>query len=182
MGGAVLFFFVIIFLCFIILCIRKSHKKGSHTFDNKIDIEITSDVKLQTNPSYAFKQNRNNALQDNIKMESTSSYTKVECSNYAYHAIEVAPIQPNPSYSSISKETTSIHDQDSNVETNLLSTHERAVYHKVTGSTTKEEELVYDVANDDTDKVTINPNPTYDLASGGVKLEDNPSYNKINYA
>ena len=37
--------------------------------------------------------------------------------------------------------------------------------------TTKEEELVYDVATDDTDNVKINPNPSYDLVSRGVKLE-----------
>ena len=41
------------------------------------------------------------------------------------------------------------------------------------------EELVCDAATDDADKLQINPNPFYDSMSGGVKLEDNPSYNKM---
>ena len=31
----------------------------------------------------------------------------------------------------------------------------------------------------DSVNVTIDPNPSYESMSGGVKLEDNPSYNKI---
>ena len=30
-----------------------------------------------------------------------------------------------------------------------------------------------------TDNVTLIPNPSYEVASGGVRLQDNPSYNKI---
>ena len=41
------------------------------------------------------------------------------------------------------------------------------------------EELVCDAATDDVGKLQINPNPSYDSMLGGVKLEDNPSYNKI---
>ena len=65
-------------------------------------------------------------------------------------------------------------DQHGYVETNSHSTPR-------IGSTTKEEELVYDVTTGDIDNVKINPNPYYDSVPGGVKLEDNPSYNKIKY-
>ena len=33
----------------------------------------------------------------------------------------------------------------------------------------------------DTDNVTVIPNPSYEVASRGVKLQNNPSYNKITY-
>ena len=71
-------------------------------------------------------------------------------------------------------------DEDGYVETNLHST-QAAGYLKVIGSTTKEEESVYDVASDNIDNVKISPNPSYDSVSRGVKLEDNPSYNKIKH-
>ena len=72
-------------------------------------------------------------------------------------------------------------DQDDYVETNSQSTQIAGNYLKLIGSTTKEEELVYDNRNDYAEKVETNPNPSYDSLSGGVKLEDNPSYNKIKY-
>ena len=69
-------------------------------------------------------------------------------------------------------------DQHGYVETNSQSA-QRAGYLKVIGSTTKEEESVYDNDTDDTGNVKINSNPSYVSVSGGIKLEDNPSYNKI---
>ena len=66
-------------------------------------------------------------------------------------------------------------DQAVYVETNSQNT-QRAGYLKVIGSTTKEDESVYDNDTDEMGNVKINPNPSYDLVSGGVKLEDNPSY------
>ena len=86
-----------------------------------------------------------------------------------------AAIRPNPSYSSISKETaenSEDEDQDGYVESNSQSTH-RAGYLKVTGSTTEEEESVYDNDIDDTGNVKVNLNPSYDSVSGGVKLANN---------
>ena len=198
-GGAAVFFIII--LCVVILYIRRSHKKRSHEFDMMM-IEMNSDVKLNTNPSYSItKQNRKQedqydyvlhnkiSLKDDpqatIMMDTNPSYGRVQGCN-AYDVTEPeydAAIQPNPSYSSISRETTKMsedEDQDGYVETNPQST-QRAGYRKVIGSTTKEEESVYDNDTDDTGNAKINLNPSYDSVSGGVKLEDNPSYNKIKY-
>ena len=47
-GGAAVFFIII--LCVVILYVRRSHKKRSHEFDNKMMIEMNSDVKMNTNP------------------------------------------------------------------------------------------------------------------------------------
>ena len=199
MGGAALFFIIII-LCVVILYVRRSRKKRSHEFNDKMMIEMNSDIKMNINPSYSItEQNKKQEhqydyvlpnkiflkydVQDTIKMDSNPSYGRAQGCN-AYDVTEPeydAAIQPNPSYSSISKETTKMSeddDQDGYVETNSQST-QRAGYLKVIGSTTKEEESVYDNDTDDTGNVKINPNPSYDSMSGGVKLEDNPSYNKI---
>ena len=112
-------------------------------------------------------------------MDSNPSYGRVHSHDtVVYGTTEPGydvTIQPNPCYSSTSKKTTKMsedEDQHGYVETNSHSTQK-------IGFTTKEEELVYDVATDDTDNVKINPNPSYDSVPGGVKLEDNPSYNKI---
>ena len=165
-------------------------------------IKMDSDMKMNTNPSYNntiqkreqqdqydYVLHDNTALQDdpqdNIKMNSNPSYGRVQGCN-ACDVTEPeydAAIQPNPSYSYSSKETTKIcedEDEDGYVETNSQST-QRAGYLKVMGSTTKGEESVYDNDTDDTGNTEINPNPSYDSVSGGVKLEDNPSYNKIKH-
>ena len=165
-----------------------------------MDIELNSNIKMSTNPSYSItKQNREkedqydyvlhnklsfqNDVQDTIKMASKNpSYGKVQGCN-AYDVTEPeydAAIQSNPSYSSISKDTTKMcedDDQDGYVESNLQCT-QRSGYLKINGSINKEESI-YDNDTGDTGNVEINPNPSYDLVSGGVNLEDNPSYNKI---
>ena len=190
MGGAA--FFIIIFLfCGVILCVRRSHKKRSLSLNDKMVIELNSDVKMDGNPSYSIitqNEKQDNqyeyvlhnkfSMQDNtkdtIKMDSNPSYGRVQgCNTVAYDATEQeydVIIQTNASYNSILKETTNMsedEDQHGYVETN---TH-RGGYLKVTGSPTKEEESVYDVATNDIDNVKINPNPCYDSVSRGVKLE-----------
>ena len=196
-GGAAVFF-IIIMCVIVILYVRRSHKKKSHEFDNKIMCEMNSDIKMNTNPSfsitnqsseqedqYDYVLHDNVALYDNpqgtIKMDTNPSYGRVQSSN-AYDVTQPeydAAIQPNPSYSSMSKETTKMsEDEDGYVETKSQST-QRADYLKIIGSTTKEEESVYDNETDDTGNVKINLNPSYDSVSGGVKLKDNPSYSKI---
>ena len=185
-----------------ILYVRRSHKKRSHEFDNKMIIEMNSDIKMNTNPSYSIaKQSRKQEdqydyvshnkislkdnVQDTIKMDTNPSYGRVQGCN-AYDVTEPEyeiAIQPNPFYNFISKETAKMsedEDQDGYAESNSQST-QRAGYLKVIGSTTKEEESVYDNDTDDTGNVKVNLNPSYDSVSGGVKLEDNPSYNKIKY-
>ena len=161
--------------------------------------EMHSDIKMNTNPSYSITNQNGReedqydyALQDKLsfldntqdttKMESNPSYGRVQGCNTFDVECNV-DIQSNPSYNSISKETNMMYEQedgDGYAETNSLSMH-KADYHKVIGPTNKEEELVHDVSTDDTDNVKINPNPSYDAVSGGIKLEDNPSYNKIKH-
>ena len=166
-------------------------------------IEMSSDMMMSTNPSYSIaKQSTkqedqydyvlhdNVALQDDlqgtIKMDSNPSYGRVQsCNTFDKTEPEHdAAIQPNSSYSSFSKGTIKIsqyQDQDGYIETNSQSTQIAGNYLKLIGSTTKKQESIYDNRNDDAEKVETNPNPSYDSVSGGVKLEDNPSYNKIMY-
>ena len=156
-------------------------------------IELNSDVNMTTNKitRQIRKQDDqyDNVLQnkssqqekDIIKIESNPSYGRVQGYNTAVTEQDYdVTIQTNPSYNSVFKTTEKMsedEDQHGYVETNLHSKH-GAGYLKVIGPTTKEEELVYDVATDDIDKVKINPNPSYDSVSRGIKLENNPSYNK----
>ena len=186
------------------MCARQYHYVNrSPTHDNSTEIEMTSDAKMNTSPSYGYgipkqMQNRkqdqydyvlhkNISGQDNtqdiIKMDSNPSYGSTQNSNTVIYdttepAVNDVAIQPNPSYSSVCKEAATIYDKDVYVEANSCST-QRADYHNLTGSATKEKESMYDVATDDTDNVKITPNPSYDAVSGGIKLEENPSYNKI---
>ena len=196
MGGAAVIFIII--LCVVILYVRQSHKKRSHELDNMMT-EINSDVKMNTNPSYSIpEQSRKQEVQYDyvlhdkiflkddvqdtviIKMGSNPSSGRVQAHDVTELEHDVI-IQPNPSYSSISEETTKMSEdenKDGHVETNSQST-QREDYLKVIGSTTKEEESVSDNDSDETGSVKIDPNPSYEIASGGVKLEDNPSYNKL---
>ena len=152
-GGAAVFF--IILLCIVILCVRQSQKKRSHALDNKMMIEIDSDIKMSTNPSYSITKQSSKqedqydyvlhgkvvALQDDpqvtIKMDTDPSYGRVQgCDAYNVTEPEYdAAIQSNASYSSDSKETIKMsedEDQDGYVETNPQST-ERESYHKAIG-------------------------------------------------
>ena len=204
MGGATLLF-IIVSLCIVVLCILRQHhdKKKVHTFD-KTEIELTSDIKMNNNPSYTItKQDtkqedqydyqyvlhnkfslQDDELNSTIKMDSNPSYGGVNNSNAVnYNTTKPgcdAAIQPNPSYSSITKENArpfEDEDEDGYVDTNSQGT-QRADYLEVIGSTTNEEESVFDNNTDDTGKVEVN-NPFYVSVSGDVKLENNPSYNKI---
>ena len=186
MGGAAVFFIIV--LCVVILYVRQSYKKRSHELDDRVMIEIDSDIKMKTNPSYSItEQSRKqdqydyvlhnkislkNDVQDTVKMDSNLSYRRVQAHDVTEPEYDAA-IQPNPSYNSILKEITKMsEDEDGYVETNSQST-QRAGYLKVIGSITKEEEsAVYDNDTDETGNVKIDPNPSYNSVSGGVKLED----------
>ena len=201
MGGAILLF-VISSLCIVVLYIRKFHdkKKVNSSDDNRIEIEMNSDIKMNNYPSYSsIKQNGRQedeydyqyalhnifSLQDDeestIKMNSNPSYERIHGHNTVNYntttpaGLDVA-FHPNPSYSSIATENVKAsedEDEDGYVETNSQST-QRVDYCRIIESTTNEEELAYDNGTDDSGKVEINPNPSYVSVSGGVKLEDNP--------
>ena len=199
MGGATLLF-IIVSLCIVVLCIlRHLHdKKKVNTFD-KTEIELTSDIKMNNNPSYTVtKQDtkqedqydyqyvlhnkfslQDDELNSTIKIDSNPSYGRVNSSNAVnYNTSEPgcdATIQPNPSYSS-AKENAEDEDEDGYIDTNSQGT-QRADYLEVIGSTANEEESVFDNDTEDTGKVEVN-NPFYVSVSGDVKVENNPSYNK----
>ena len=196
MGGATLLI-IISSLFVVIVCIRRfCDKKSSHSFDNRTEIELHSNIKMNTNPSYSVTEPNTNqddqyeyvsyngfSLQDDkqntMKMDYNPSYRRVHgCNAVNYNAAKTGfdgAIQPNPSYRSISKESAKAFEggaQNCYVEMN-----QRAGYHKVIGSTTKEKSI-YDNDTDNTDYVKVNCNPSHDSDSKGIKLEDNPSYNK----
>ena len=50
-GGAA-FLLIIFLLCGVMLCVRRSYKVRSLSLDNKMVIELNSDVKMDDNPSY----------------------------------------------------------------------------------------------------------------------------------
>ena len=54
MGGAAVVSAII--LCVVILYIRRSHKKRSHEFDDKMTIEMNPDIKMNTNPFYSITE------------------------------------------------------------------------------------------------------------------------------
>ena len=189
-------------MCIVVLCIlRHLHdKKNVHTFD-KAEIELNSNIKMNDNPSYTvtnYKQDtkqedqydyqyvshnkfslQDNELNSTIKIDFNPSYGRVNSSNAVnYNTSEPgcdAAIQPNPSYSSVAKENAE--DEDGCIDTNSQGA-QRADYLEATGCTTNEEESVFDNNNDDTGKVEVN-NPFYVSVSRDVKLENNPSRNKI---
>ena len=145
---------------------------------------MNSDIKMNTNPSISItKQNKGqeneyedvlpyktsfqNNAQTTIKMQSNPSYGRLQGCN-----AHDAAIKSNPSCNPISKETSMVYeDEDGYAETNSLST-QRA---KGIGSAGNKGEY-YNVATDNMNDVKINLNPSYNSVSGGIKLEDNPSY------
>ena len=161
------------------------------------DIELNSDIKMNTNPSYSItkqstyqedqydyvlhnKYMLQDEPQDTIKMNPNPSYVRVQAYAVTESEHDVA-IQPNPSYSSMSKETTKMSEDENqhcSVQTTSYSTR-NVDYYEIIESPTKTRELTCNLTTDNMDNVTINPNPCYDSVSGSVKLEDNPSYNKI---
>ena len=188
-------FIISCLLCVIIFLVRKSHKETAHAA-NKMATEVSSDLKMNTNPSYeSNKQEQNqedeydyvvqdhlNNKQDSIKMDTNPSYKVVQCANN-----DIA-IQENPSYGIIqgSHDAT---EPDCNVAIqenpsycfNLLDT-KKALEDKNKDvcspqgtdhvKVVKEEKALYNEIDD----ITVNPNPCYDSVLGGIELEDNPSY------
>ena len=178
---------VIIFvLCIVVYYIRRSHSKR----------KAGSDIIMTSNPSYDINNKENIKqeyqsydyvtpdkffhLQDNkLKLDTNLSYGRIqECEASFYDSVNAArqehdvAIEPNPcNLMKISGYVKS--DQDYSHSTKGAD----IVYLEIVGPNTKEESPAVLAAN--IVNVTIDPNPSYESMSGGVKLEDNPSYNKI---
>ena len=92
-GGAAFISFIVL-LCVVVLFIRYSHKKKSHMLDITMATELSSDVKMDRNPSYSItKQTTKQDYQydyvlhnktcqgdseDTTKMESNPSYWRIQ--------------------------------------------------------------------------------------------------------
>ena len=82
-------------------------------------------------------------------------------------------VKPNPSYSL--NETTTKLSENEDGEDGYLS----IITHTAQGEDCN---VTGDVVNSDINSgVAINPNPSYEVVSGGVNLEDNPSYSKMKH-
>ena len=113
-----------------------------------------------TNPSYGVIQEYNK-LVHNSDNAVQSQYNEAT--------------QPNPSYSGNSQSSVVLYEgQDGYIKTDLNGV-KGMHYYEIFGPATQEENpIVNDVATTD----ATNANPSYNLMSRGVILEDNPSYNK----
>ena len=173
---------VIIFVLFIAVC---SVKQWLH---NKVT-KSGSDINMTSNPSYDINKGNNkqeyqtydyvtpdelvhfqNSKQVTIKMDTNPSYGRIQQHETSFYDSATRPEHDGaiPSYSSNLTKTSDDHDgcvKSGAKETDLA-------YLEIIGA----ESLA--VAADSVN-VTIDPNPSYESMSGGVKLEDNPSYNKI---
>ena len=186
-GGAVVFSIILLF-CVLILCIRLS-RKGSGVNVTNLPSNITEQNKKQQNQCDDDLQNKFfhlNNLQDTIKMDSNPSYGQVQCSDTVTddateqpHYNNYATIQTNSSYNFISDSVPKDKDQNGYIETNSFNALEMDYLEVIAKVNTKEEQSLCKPATNGTNNVEIDPNPSYDLISGGVILEDNPSYNEV---
>ena len=186
-----------------ICLISWSHNKKSYKLGSRELVELDSDITMTTNPSYDIhNQNRKEETQydyiendkifqnlpqgdreDTIKWDINPSYEKVQETETTLY-ISNYPTQCgcnviNPSYNSYPGEISE--DQDGYVKIDQYNSHSREVanYLERTVPTTKDESSA--VCTGDIDDLDTNPNPSYDSVPSGVKLEDNPSYNKIKF-
>ena len=191
-GAIVMFIIVIIYVRY-----SCTHKKKTETnpCDNK---QANESVNMTVNPVCSVAKSKKkieyakhtelpfqDEKYDTIKMDSNPSYgTAKDFDTVAYDSATQPSsdviIQPNPSYGTglISSSDTS-GDQYSYVavKSNQLHSHRAggtADYLNLMDSTTTKDHS-YD------DNIGITPNPSYDTVPGGIKVEDNPSYDKMNF-
>ena len=163
-GGAIIFI-IILLSCTVILCVKQSQKRRSHSCDNNMVIEMNPDVKMSDSLSYnTTTQNKiqedqydyvlhnKSPLQDNtkdtVKIDYNLSYGRVQ----GFNTVGTKPVYDVnlPSYNSLKESTQMIKDKDENgcVESNSQTIHGASDL-KVVASTANERELVYDVVTDD---------------------------------
>ena len=172
--------------CIALFWMRRSY---NNLFSNREATTLGSDIKMTSNPSYdIIKQTiKDEIVYDHELFKSSNanpSYGVIQeynrSSNNSDNAAQLRcndAIQPNPSYSANSQSSRGVYeDQDGYVKTDLNDA-KGAHYLEIFAPTTQEENpTVNDAAATDVVSMT---NPSYNLMSGGVILEDNPSYNKI---
>ena len=202
-GGAILLLIIFVF-CIVVCSVNWSHKKKSYKFSDKQLTELGSDIIIGTNPSSDISnQNRKQETQydyiecdkisqcipqddkkGNIKWNTNNpSYGGVQEAETAFYDNTTQPgcnvtIQVNPSYYSHSREISE--DQDGYVKTDQYRSHSREVsdYLEILVPSTNDKRSA---GAGDTDNVKTDTNSSYDSVPGGVKLVDNPSYNKVKF-
>ena len=185
-GGAVLSVIICVF-CIVLFWMRRSY---INVFNNREATTLDSDIKMTSNPSYDIIKHtiKDEIVYDHELFKSSKanpSYGVIQEYNRLGNNSDNAAtrsgcndaIQPNPSYNANSQSSREIYeDQDGYVKTDLNDA-KGAHYLEIFAPTTQEENpTVNDAAATDAVSMT---NPSYNLMSGGVILEDNPSYNKI---
>ena len=188
-----------VMLIIVIIYVRYSctHKKKTKTnpYDNK---QVNESVNMTVNtvcnvakPKNRIEYAKHTELPfqgdkyDTIKMDSNPSYGTAKDFNSVDYDSVTQPssdviIQPNLSYGTGLKSSSNTSgDQYSYVavKSNQLHSHRAggtADYLNLMESTTTKDHS-YD------DNIGITPNPSYDTVPGGTKLEDNPSYDKMNF-
>ena len=166
------------------------HKKKSYKFNNKELAELSSDITMTTRPSYEKEEAQYDYIkhdkifqclpqsdkEDTIKLDINPSYEGFQESETTFYGGNNTTqpecnvtIQMNPSYEFNSRDISE--DQDGYVKTDQYHSHSGEVdnYLEIIIPTTNDESSA--VYTGDTDDVNINPNPSYDSVSGGVKLE-----------
>ena len=199
--GRVMLLLIILVLCIVIYSINLSRrKKKSYKFSSKKLSELSSDITMTTRPSHEKEEAQYDYIkhdkifqclsqgdkEDTIKLDINPSYEGFQESETTFYGGNNTTqpecnvtIQMNPSYEFNSRDISE--DQDGYVKTDQYHSHSREVanYLEIILPTTNGESSV--VCTGDIDNLDTNPNPSYDSVSDGVKLEDNPSYNKIKF-
>lgn len=173
-----------------------SHKKNAET--NPCDnVQANESVNMTANPAYDITKPKKKIdqcdyakhielpFQDDkygtIKMDSNPSYeTTKDFDTVGYDSVTQPSsdvvIQPNPSYGTDLKSSSHVCEEQYSyvvVKSNQLHSEEEADYLDLMEYTTKDHS--YD------DSIGNNPNPSFNTVPGDIKLEDNPSYDKMNF-
>ena len=186
-GGAVL----LVIICVFFIVVFWMRRSFSNLFSCREGTKLGSDIKMTSNPSYdIIKQTTKEEIVYDCELfkslETNPSYEMIHEYNRLCHNSDNAvqsrcndATQPNPFCSGTSKSSKAMYeDLDGYVKTDLTSTR-GTHYLEIMAPTTQEENpTVNGVATNDIVSIT---NPSYNMMSGGVILEDNPSYNKITF-
>ena len=136
------------------------------TSDSSYDTinQIVYDYELfkssETNPSYGMIQEYDRLVHN------SDNAVQSQCNDAT---------QPNPSYSGNSQSSVVLYEgMDGYIKTDLTGVKGMHYYEIIGPATQEENSTVNDIATTD----ATNTNPSYNLMSRGVILEDNPSYNK----
>ena len=158
--------------------ITKQKQKQEDQYDYVLHDRLdNAERRKQGQYEYAIPNNKFDIQHDTIKIDANSSHRRVEGAHDATKPEYDIAIQDNPSYSSVLKDIKAPEDESKHIhtESSSHSTQGAADSARIVGFATMEEKGVCD----DMEDIKIDPNPSYDTVSGAVKLEDNPSYNKI---